>query len=117
MAELPVPMLVEVLYFDGCPSHDRLMPALLALTSSRDVEIVERRVQTLEDADAFRFLGSPSLRVNGRDIERGAEHRTDYGMKCRLYRSPSGLSGVPPQELIKRALDQATGDGHASEPS
>jgi hypothetical protein len=102
-------MRVEVLYFDGCPSHDRLMPTLLALTSARDAEIVQRRVETPEEAEEARFLGSPSVRVDGRDIEPGAESRTDYGMKCRLYRSPTGRSGVPPHEWIERALNQAAG--------
>jgi hypothetical protein len=102
-------MRVEVLYFDGCPSHDRLMPTLLALASAHNAEIVQRRVETLEQAEAVRFLGSPSIRVDGRDIEPGAESRTDYGMKCRLYWSPTGRSGVPPHEWIERALNWATG--------
>lgn len=102
-------MRVEVLYFDGCPSHDRLMPALLALTSAHDAEITQRRIETPEEADELRFLGSPSVRVDGRDIEPGAESRIDYGMKCRLYRSPTGLSEIPPHEWIERALNQATG--------
>lgn len=102
-------MRVEVLYFDGCPSHDRLMPALLALTRGRDAQVVQRRVETPAQADEVRFLGSPSVRVNGRDVEPGAECRTDFGMKCRLYRSPAGLSGVPPREWIERALNEASG--------
>lgn len=102
-------MRVEVLYFDGCPSHAQLMPTLLALTSTHDADVVQRRVDTLEEAEEIRFLGSPSVRVDGRDIEPGAESRTDYGMKCRLYRSPTGRSGVPPHEWIERALNQAAG--------
>lgn len=102
-------MRVEVLYFDGCPSHGRLMPTLLALTSAHDAEIVQRRVATPEEAEEVRFLGSPSVRVDGRDIEAGAERRTDYGMKCRLYWSPTGRSGVPPHEWIERALNEAAG--------
>jgi hypothetical protein len=102
-------MMVEVLYFDGCPSHDRLMPTLLTLASAHDAEIVQRRVETLEEAEEVRFLGSPSVRVDGRDIEPGAETRTDYGMKCRLYCSPTGRSGVPPHEWIERALNRVTG--------
>jgi hypothetical protein len=97
-------MKVEVLYFGGCPSHERLMPTLLALAGAYNAEIVQRRVETPEDAEVVRFLGSPSVRVDGRDIEPGAERRTDYGVKCRLYRSPAGRSGVPPHEWLERAL-------------
>lgn len=101
-------MKVEVLYFDGCPSHEQLMPTLLALVSAHDAELVQRRVETLEQAEEARFLGSPSVRVDGRDIEPGAHSRTDYGMKCRLYSSPTGRSGIPPQEWLERALNRAT---------
>jgi hypothetical protein len=101
-------MRVEVLYFDGCPSHDRLMPALQAFAKAHHAELVQRRVETLEEAEKLRFLGSPSVRVDGRDVEPGAESRTDYGMKCRLYGSPTGRSGIPPHEWIERALSTAT---------
>ena len=85
------------------------MPTLLALTSAHDAQLVQRRVETPEEAEQVRFLGSPSVRVDGRDIEPGAESRTDFGMTCRLYRSPAGRSGVPPHEWIERALNRAAG--------
>jgi len=50
----------------------------------------------VEAAERERFLGSPSVRVNQEDIEPGAEERRDFGMKCRLYVTPDGLSGLPP---------------------
>ena len=83
------------------------MPALLELTSAHDAELVQRRVETAEEAVEARFLGSPSVRVDGRDIEPGAESRTDFGMRCRLYRSPAGHSGLPPLEWIERALNHS----------
>ena len=49
-----------------------------------------RRVETIGDAERERFLGPPSVRVDGYDIEPGADARTDYGLKCRLYRTESG---------------------------
>jgi hypothetical protein len=52
------------------------MPTLLALASAHDAEIVQRRVETVEEAGEIRFLGCPSVRVDGRDIEPGAESRT-----------------------------------------
>jgi translation initiation factor 2 gamma subunit (eIF-2gamma) len=41
-------MRVEVLYFEGCPGHERLMPTLLALAGAHDAEIVQHRVDTPE---------------------------------------------------------------------
>ncbi len=97
-------MKLEVLYFDGCPSHEQLMPTLRELAAAHDAELVQSPVETTEHAQEARFLGSPSVRVDGRDVEPDADTRTDYGLKCRLYRSSAGQSGQPPQEWIERAL-------------
>jgi hypothetical protein len=49
--------------------------------------------QAPTQAEEERFLGSPSVRVEGVDIEPGAGERTDFGLKCRLYRTSEGQSG------------------------
>jgi hypothetical protein len=51
-----------------------------------------------------RFLGSPTIRVNGRDVEPDAERRTDFGMKCRLYRGAGGVTGQPAEEWVRAAI-------------
>jgi hypothetical protein len=104
-------MRIEVLYFDGCPSHEALLPRLRALLDQADVheEIHLRRVESLEAAERERFLGSPTLRIDGRDVEPGADRRNDFGLKCRLYRTAAGASGVPPEEWILRALEPVAG--------
>lgn len=71
-------MTLEVLYFDGCPSHERLRPMLRELARRHESELTERRIDSLADAQASRFLGSPSVRVDGVDVEPGAHERTDY---------------------------------------
>jgi hypothetical protein len=97
---------VEVLYFDGCPNHEALLPALRDLLRSEgvDAEFELRNIADEHTAQRERFLGSPTVRVDGRDVEPDAQRRTDYGMKCRLYRTASGLSGLPPQEWLRAAL-------------
>jgi hypothetical protein len=102
-------MTVELLYFDGCPSYERLRPRLDQLLGEAGVrEALElRRVESPEAAEAERFLGSPTVRVDGNDIDPGASERTDYGLKCRLYRSEQGASGVPPEAWIRSALERA----------
>ncbi len=64
------------------------------------VELRETEVRNDEDARRLRFLGSPTIRVDGVDIEPGADERTDYAMSCRLY----GRSGLPSREMIEAAL-------------
>jgi hypothetical protein len=102
-------MLVEVLYFDGCPNHEALLPQLRDLVASVDADIVVQQVR-VENADAAereRFLGSPTVRVDGDDVEPGADQRTDFGLKCRLFATPDGLRGIPADEWVLAALRRA----------
>jgi hypothetical protein len=99
-------MRIEVLYFDGCPNHEQLLERLPRLLEREGVmaEVVVRNVLDQEHAERERFLGSPTIRVGGRDIDPTAATRTDYGLKCRIYHTPAGLLGVPPDEWILDAL-------------
>lgn len=99
---------IELLYFDGCPSYEALLLKLQdALEREGIVEEIElRQVATLDAAEAEHFLGSPTLRIDGEDIDRSAAARSDYGMKCRIYRSAEGVGGVPPEQWITDALQR-----------
>lgn len=65
-----------------------------------------RAVETPEAAETERFLGSPTLRVDGVDVDPGAAERDDFGLKCRIYRSDEGQTGVPPEAWIRAALER-----------
>jgi hypothetical protein len=97
---------IEILYFDGCPHHEQLLERLPPLLERHgiDAEIRLRNVRDAQAAQRERFLGSPTIRVDGRDIDPGARHRSDYGLKCRIYQTPNGLSGLPPDQSILDAL-------------
>jgi hypothetical protein len=97
---------IEILYFDGCPNHDQLLEHLPRLLEREgiDAEITLHNVPDAEHAHRERFLGSPTIRVGGRDIDPGATDRSDYGLKCRIYQTPTGLSGLPPDQWILEAL-------------
>jgi hypothetical protein len=97
---------IEILYLDGCPKHEQLLERLPRLLEREgiDAEITLRNVPDAEHAHRERFLGSPTMRVGGRDIDPGSTHRTDFGLKCRIYQTPDGLSGLPPDEWILDAL-------------
>lgn len=102
-------MRIELLYFEGCPSYEALLPELRELLASEGIkdEVELRAVETIEDAECERFLGSPTVRIDGRDIEPTAAERRDYGLKCRLYRSADGTSGLPPRQFIAAAISLA----------
>ncbi len=98
-------MKVELLFFDGCPGYEALLPSLRQLAAGAGASIELRRVETPEQAEALRFLGSPTVRIEGRDVEPGAETRSDYGLKCRLYRDASErYSRVPREAWLQAAL-------------
>lgn len=103
---------IEVLYFDGCPSTDAFLPRLreLVVRVGAEDRLELRAVETIDAAERERFLGSPSVRIDGRDIEPGADDRTDYGMKCRLYRTAGGMRGEPPEEWVLAALGLTAAD-------
>lgn len=100
------PRVVEVLYFSGCPSHETLMPRLRKLLAELEVSAVltEREVATEEAGQVEHFLGSPTVRVDGVDVEPGAASRETAGLTCRLYRTRSGLVGAPPDEWILASI-------------
>ena len=104
-------MEIELLYLDGCPSHEAFEPRLRELLAEAglDVQIRQRRVESVAAAQSERFLGSPTLRVDGVDIDPGAGDRSDYGLKCRLYSSGQGLRGARPDAWVLDALRHAGG--------
>lgn len=93
---------VEVLFFEGCPNHEPTVALAHSVVAELGVaaEVREVAVEEPEAAETLRFLGSPSIRVNGHDIEPGADDRTGFTLSCRIY----GNSGVPPREWIVAAL-------------
>lgn len=100
-------MRVEVLLFAGCPSAEALLPRLRELVAEAGGDpsaIVVREVTTAEAAETERFLGSPTVRVDGVDVEPGAAERGDVGLSCRVYRSEHGTSGRPPDAWLRAAL-------------
>jgi hypothetical protein len=102
-------MRIEVLYFSGCPNHARAVERIREVLGEENqtAEIVEIEAQDAEAAQRLKFLGSPTIRVNGVDIEPEARTRTEYSMACRTYAEGRRRTGLPPRELIRAALREA----------
>lgn len=100
------PLSVELLYFEGCPHSEATRELVERVAAQGGVEVDLRLVEVTsrEEAERLRFLGSPSVRVNGRDVEPGAGDRDTFMFSCRVYRSDSGLRGTPPESWIRAAL-------------
>ncbi len=96
---------IDILFFTGCPNY---LPAVelakrVVADLSLDAEINEVEVHDAEDAVSRQFLGSPTIQVDGIDVEPAARLRMDYGFSCRTY---SG-DGLPSRSMLVSAL---TGD-------
>lgn len=95
-------MLIEILCFEDCPNLAPVVKLVHEVVADRGItaEIREVHVQSPEDAVRLEFVGSPSVRVDGVDIEPAARERREFGVSCRMY----GTSGVPPRAMIEDAL-------------
>lgn len=101
-------MKVELLYYPDCPSHERAAELLrLALELEgvhAEVNIV--RVETEEEAERYRFVGSPTIRVNG--IEVDPQPHLPYRLTCRTFRGEDNrLSPLPSLQVIRETIRRA----------
>ncbi len=96
------PLAIEIQVFEGCPHAEETL-GLVSKIAARlmpGANVSRVEVDTQELATEIGFLGSPSIRVNGRDIEGRAGVG---GLSCRMYDG----SGVPPEWMIETAIARA----------
>ena len=95
-------MKIDVLYFEGCPHHEPALDLVRTVVNELGLsaELNEVEIKCPDDVDRLGFLGSPTIRVNGQDIEPSRRGDRNFAMSCRRY----GDSGVPPRDLLDRAL-------------
>ena len=100
---------VEILSFEGCPNRAATRATVERIVEELGVDADVRWIDVADEDEARRrrFLGSPTVRVNGRDVEPGADERTDYALSCRVYRTESGFAGQPDEEWLRTALRSA----------
>jgi hypothetical protein len=103
-------MRLEPLYFKGCPGCRKaelaLRTSLSELGTPEGIEMVA--VNTDEEAERLRFPGSPTIRVEGRDLfPEGIGPRPSWHLGCRVYRTPAGLKDHPSVDMILERLPRA----------
>jgi hypothetical protein len=99
---------VSFLYYEDCPSHDlaleRLGEVMAEESTPGEVEVI--KVETEEQARELRFVGSPTIRVDGHDID--PPRVFTYALTCRAYRlEDDRISPLPSKDMIRRALKSA----------
>lgn len=105
-------MRIEVLYVAECPSHPEAVQLLRGILAAEGVAAVIHEVLVRDErmANELRFLGSPTIRINGRDVTGESQKPQGFGLSCRLYAGSKHV-GLPPAELIHRAVVEARRGG------
>src|ERR687894_3105335 len=96
---------VSFSYYEEGPSHDLALEGLREVMAEegipREVEVI--KVETEEQAHELRFVGSPTIRVDGQDIDPPSDPR--YALTCRVYRlEDDRISPLPSRDMIRQAL-------------
>src|SRR5207253_951071 len=96
-------MKVEILYLSGCPNHSPAVGRVQEALRQEGVfaEMVEVEVSDAATARMVGFLGSPSVRIDGQDVEPSARSAEQFGLMCRTYPEEGRCAGVPPLEWIR----------------
>jgi hypothetical protein len=104
---------IEFLWWEGCPSSDEALSELREEMTALglDPDAVEiREINTDADAQREEFVGSPTIRVDGRDIQPSGDD--PVGLTCRVYRLRDGrVSALPDREDVRAGLVAAMEGG------
>lgn len=103
-------MIVEFLYCEDCPSHPEGLKLLEDTLRELGVDagcIVVRKITTDEEAARQKFPGSPTIRINGADID-PASDKGFHALTCRVYTRTDGrFSPLPDPERLRQAVRTA----------
>lgn len=104
-------MKVIIFHTELCPHYERALAELHTVLEQEgirpQVELIE--VQDEAQARTLRFLGSPTIRINGLDIEEARREAQphEFGLACRLYQHNGMALGWPPRAMIREAVRKA----------
>lgn len=104
-------MHVEILWFEGCPNHEAAESMLREVMRDLGIDEPIGRLN-VEDEEVGRqvcFPGSPTIRINGVDVEPQWQPCEDCTPRCRLYLTTEGLRGLPERRWLVDALMAASG--------
>ena len=101
-------MKIEVLYVAECPSHPAAVRMIKDVLAAQGVATEAHEVLVRDEgmATELKFLGSPTIRVNGRDVAEDTRKAQSFALCCRLYPGSKQV-GLPAAEMIQRAVIEA----------
>lgn len=97
-------MKIELLYFSSCPSYKQALANIKAALKEKNLqaELVLVNVESEEKAKEVGFQGSPSVRINGKDLEGRDE---GFSFSCRIYSVNGKPAVAPSKEAIQAKID------------
>lgn len=102
---------IELLWFQDCASHEAARDLLRGVVDQVAPGAHVDYIDATDPAVAVhhRFPGSPTIRIDGKDIDPAFVDPDDYTPRCRLYRTADGLRPIPERGWIEAALREAVG--------
>ena len=102
---------VELLWWRGCPSWEQAIALVREEMTRAGLDPAGLRVREVRDeteADGLGFPGSPTVLVDGRDVD--ARSAGPGGLTCRVYRLRDGrVSPMPDRADVREALIESRG--------
>jgi len=99
------PVRIEILARRDCDSRGMAISVVEHVVAETgvpaEVEVID--VETIAEAEKLRFLGSPTVRVAGRDVDR-QPNGEDVSLGDRVYRTGRGLAGWPDAQWVREAI-------------
>lgn len=102
--------MVEILYFEGCPNHEPAVALVEQVSRELGIEPELRLVEVADQqtAEQLRFLGSPTIRIGGVDVDPHTDERSEYALSCRVFQTHAGVRGQPDPRWVREALLRET---------
>ena len=99
-------MKAELYYFDDCPFYRQALENLERALQLEQLPDEVEMISVADAADAKRFIGSPTIRIDGIDVEGSVAETRGYAYGCRVYTDGSRMVGWPSVDQIRQALQR-----------
>ena len=99
-------MRIELLYVADCPNRQPTIEVVQEVLREQGLppDIIEIEISDAALATALSFPGSPTVRVDGKDVETSVNLFPSYGVSCRTYLVDGRFEGTPRREWIRNAI-------------
>ncbi len=99
-------MKIQFLYFEDCPSYKHALENLSSVLSEQEIQICIEMIPVRSPAEAqqLNFLGSPTIQIDGVDLEGTEALKSGVGYGCRMYENGNQMRGWPSKEQIRGTL-------------